>query len=153
MKNICISGLPPILKEDELWDTIGEIAEDLESPEIKFNDCQYSSDRKRIMVELESEEKLELLRKAKNLRNIPRWKNVFLRPGLTPAECAIQYELRCLRRKKIEEQPEKRWKISEGKIVEQLPMEVFDSKGSTVRETAKSLSTIDELSMKLSSFC
>ena len=65
-----------------------------------------------------ADERNNLLKKARLLRDKEKYKNMFLQPDLTKDERARQYTLRCDLRKIREENPENEYIIRAGKVVE-----------------------------------
>ena len=65
-----------------------------------------------------ADERNNLLKKARLLRDKEKYKNIFLQPDLTKDERARQYTLRCDLRKIREENPDNEYIIRAGKVVE-----------------------------------
>ena len=81
-----------------------------------------------VRVELESEYQVRsLLRKAPNLRNHSRYRNIYLAPERTLEERLHQKSLVMKLKQKITEEPAKRWAISKGQIVLAAPKEPINT--------------------------
>ena len=99
---------------------VAEIARDLEIelkgfvPQVKRFD---QNNNKKIHVTSTVDIQREFVRKAKQLRNFDRWKNVYINPDLTKAQQEEQYLLRkALREAKLRD-PSKDWIIRNHSIV------------------------------------
>ena len=122
--NVIVSGLVPDEGKEEV--AVREVAEELEvcldGTKIEVVKLGKGVETKKILVKMSEEKKWELLKKAKELRNSTRFKNVFVQPDLTVAERKEQFELRVERREMMKKEPKKEWMIRMGKVVERKSM-------------------------------
>ena len=72
-----------------------------------------------LKVSLDSDDsKRSILTHAKQLRRTEAYRNVFLKPDLTPFQQKLDYKLRMELRDKRNSDPDKEYVISNGKVVE-----------------------------------
>jgi hypothetical protein len=71
-----------------------------------------------LKITLPEDQRKELLGRAKLLKESAGFSKVFIQPDYTPEEQKLQYELRMKLKKARDEHPNKKWKISRGRITE-----------------------------------
>lgn len=71
-----------------------------------------------LRVTMLSEKKGEFLKKAKELRKVDTFKQIYIHPDLTPGERQQQYLLRQELKKMRHDEPEKKWKILKNRVIE-----------------------------------
>lgn len=142
--NLIISGIPlpdditTILAHDT--EVVNEIANDLNITmplaDIKIKRLGKIDEQKRqkILITLPNELRDSLLKKARYLRQLNRWDNVYISPDLTRDQQQVQYLLRCELRKKRIDEPDRKWMIYNNQIKEfktrpNTPVELLPNTG------------------------
>ena len=67
--------------------------------------------------------KWQVLKNTNKLHNLPKFKGTFLNADLTPEQRKQQYELRNELRRTRQNEPDKTFKIKNGKVLEVLPIQ------------------------------
>lgn len=73
---------------------------------------------RKLLVKLNEEKRKEFLEKAKKLRSSDRWNTIYINADLTRAQQEAEYFLRNELRQKKTQNPDKKWIISKGRVVE-----------------------------------
>lgn len=123
--NLIVSGIPIAKSEQNDLQVINELMKDLDIPQPReeiitqrFGKHNETTNSKKIKITLPQETRQQLIKKAKDLRMLPRWNNIYINFDLTPAQQEEQYNLRCELRNNILKEPNKRWIIKNGVVME-----------------------------------